>query len=539
MGQTRAISHKDWWTGLVLSALLLALYLPIHRTGAWVGKEGVCLYGSALTVQRKVPYRDYDSFYGPLTTYLHALVFRLGGVNIDTVRLLLVVVLVLNALALYVLARRLLPPLQAAAVSLMGVVFYRFPPHNYVTLYATFFALLSLLTLARSLESTFTPGRGFWVGVGTGLTSVTHHPIAVFLAVSVLGSAALAPRIPQKKGSGYSVRSSLVFLLAFGIGFAGVALPVYGTFASLTSWGALIHQIFPPQIAGEMGRSLPSLSGLVPRSLSGPALYAFAGTAYFWVTFFLVVLMALLLMKEWLRPSGAPVLFLLPLTIFQCLMESKNITLGAPNLLYVQTSFILAGYWGFRWAGGHSGQKSSDDRLSWKKIVIWCVLASWVMLEVGTWATRQFIGRAKPTHRVTTGAGTLYMSPVLGEDTQAVIDFLEKNTAPTDPVAVFPDGTFLSLLSGRPNPFRTTAFDTRLNEVRDTQAQQEMIKTLETGKVPWIVILEWDPGYALRFDPNDVPLVSAYLRKHYSHDSDLGAIKPPLLSFVAHIYRKK
>jgi len=527
----RQISRQDWLVGVLLVVILLALYLPVYRTGAWGVKEGFCLYGSLLTAEGKVPYRDFDSFYAPLTTYLHALMFIIGGVSIDRARLLIVIMLVLNAIVIYILSRRLLPPFQAGLISLMGVAFYQLPPHNYVTLYATLFALLTLAILAHALESSYTPAMGLFVGIGTGLTAVTHHPIAVFLALTVIGSVAFASFLPMGEDRIYSLRDSILFIITFGLGCAGVALPVYGAFASLISWDTLLHQLMPPQVAGEIGQPFPSLTYLIPRSLSGEALYPFSKAVFFWVTLTLVALTTLFLIN---LPTEAPFSFLIPLTIFQCLMESKNITLGNPNLLYCQAAFVLAGYWGFQ-----AVYDETQERHPWRTFIVWGLCAGFLLLEVGSWATQKFIGRAKPTYRVTAGQNTLFMSTALGESTQTIIDFLETNTTPSDSVAIFPDGILVSLFTGRPNPFRTTVIDSGLSRFRDPKAQDELMKTIEKDKVPLIVALEWSEGYLLRFSFNEVPILTAYLKEHYTHIKDLGAKRPPLLSFIAHVYKRR
>jgi hypothetical protein len=72
-------------------------------------------------------------------------------------------------------------------------------------------------------------------------------------------------------------------------------------------------------------------------------------------------------------------------------------------------------------------------------------------------ATAALLGyryRARNTYPLITERGTLIAVPDLGQAMEEAIDFINRETAPGDYVAVMPEGTSLNFFTGRPNPLR-------------------------------------------------------------------------------------
>jgi hypothetical protein len=81
--------------------------------------EGYFVYTSSRVLAGELPYRDFSTPYTPAFFYLNALLFKLFGLDLVTLRLSLVVVRVALVLLLYRLGRRLMPPTFAALAPLM------------------------------------------------------------------------------------------------------------------------------------------------------------------------------------------------------------------------------------------------------------------------------------------------------------------------------------------------------------------------------------------------------------------------------------
>jgi hypothetical protein len=72
-------------------------------------------------------------------------------------------------------------------------------------------------------------------------------------------------------------------------------------------------------------------------------------------------------------------------------------------------------------------------------------------------ATAALLGyryRARNTYPLITERGTIIAVPDLGQAMEEAIDFINRETAPGEYVAVMPEGTSLNFFTGRPNPLR-------------------------------------------------------------------------------------
>lgn len=80
-----------------------------------------------------------------------------------------------------------------------------------------------------------------------------------------------------------------------------------------------------------------------------------------------------------------------------------------------------------------------------------------VMMIVHAFATGILLSaryRIKNVHPIPTERGTMIAVPDLGLAMNQAIDFVNRNTAPREPVAVMPEGTSINFLTDRPNPLR-------------------------------------------------------------------------------------
>jgi hypothetical protein len=78
-----------------------------------------------------------------------------------------------------------------------------------------------------------------------------------------------------------------------------------------------------------------------------------------------------------------------------------------------------------------------------------------IMLD--TFITAGILGyryRARNTYRVATERGTMVAVPDLGQGFEEALNFIERETAAGEPVAVMPEGTSINFLVDRPNPLR-------------------------------------------------------------------------------------
>ncbi|HWP45428.1 MAG TPA: hypothetical protein VNO14_19470 [Blastocatellia bacterium] len=71
-----------------------------------------------------------------------------------------------------------------------------------------------------------------------------------------------------------------------------------------------------------------------------------------------------------------------------------------------------------------------------------------------TMAVMSYRFRSTRTYQISTARGTIFAPADLGRSLDEAIAFINRETAPGEPIAVMPEGTSLSFLTERPNPLR-------------------------------------------------------------------------------------
>ena len=220
-------------------AALVALAAYAAYAGAgwfWIDlmDEGYFLYLASRVYGGDLPYRDFDTYYTPGIFYLHAATFKLFGVSVVPVRVVMAGVRVGCALLMYGLARRLvawpyaiLPPLLVAAVDAVPI---SPEPHP------AWMALMATLLTAEMIARHQVSGRLRWVvlaGATAGLAFLFKQNVGAFAALAVGGYLMLR----RRERVGWSVIAGQATFAA-GLGLAVTVLlgPVLDTPAAATMW---------------------------------------------------------------------------------------------------------------------------------------------------------------------------------------------------------------------------------------------------------------------------------------------------------------
>jgi hypothetical protein len=174
-------------------------YLATFRSLGWFLEDEGALYYQYLRVHRgELPYRDFFTGYAPLGYYLHAWIFSLLGVSIESTRLFLAFVHAITATGLYALARRLatpgfalVPPVLFLVVEPNDIIWI-FSLHNcpYPSWYALAGSVLAIWALLRAGEAETGPSRGAWLfvtGLLAGLTLLFKQNTGVYLLWGISG----------------------------------------------------------------------------------------------------------------------------------------------------------------------------------------------------------------------------------------------------------------------------------------------------------------------------------------------------------------
>jgi len=99
-------SRTDLLIGCVIAVFAAVSALPLMRIASAMD-EGIVLQGGIRILHGQVPYRDFFSFYTPLSYYVAAAAFRVFGETLVGARVVLLIYSALMSLIVYLLARRI------------------------------------------------------------------------------------------------------------------------------------------------------------------------------------------------------------------------------------------------------------------------------------------------------------------------------------------------------------------------------------------------------------------------------------------------
>lgn len=191
---------------LVPCAVFLAGFAYLYaflRLGWFMEDEGVLYYQYLRVFHGQVPYRDFFTGYPPLVYYLHAWAFRLCGVSIQVLRVVMAIVNALTAAGLYAVTRRvagrgaaLIPPVLFLTMQPGDIAVMVFHNSPYPSWYAVTFAVLGTWALLRALEARSANAHAAWLvctGVCGGLTLLSKQTAGIFFLWGATGFLASHP----------------------------------------------------------------------------------------------------------------------------------------------------------------------------------------------------------------------------------------------------------------------------------------------------------------------------------------------------------
>jgi hypothetical protein len=214
-----AAAHATWWL-CALTVLVALAYLLTQLDAHWVpDDEGLLAHSAERVLEGQLPHRDFADVYTGGLSVWHALAFRVGGVDLLTLRYAIMPLVGLWLLTLFACARRFSPPAAAAVLTLLAFV-WSVPnyPAAMPSWYSLFFATFGLYGLLRHLET----GRRSWLlaaGVAGGLSILVKLTGLFVVAAALLYLVVRAGSVAD----GASVRDRLyrpVVLLGLA-GFVG------------------------------------------------------------------------------------------------------------------------------------------------------------------------------------------------------------------------------------------------------------------------------------------------------------------------------
>jgi len=183
--------------GLFLVAVL-SVYVWAARYRLDPLDEGYFIYTSSRVLAGDMPYRDFATPYTPGFFYLNALLFRLFGLDLLTLRLSLVVARVALLLVMYLLARRIMPP--AFALIPLGVLMAedQIPSvwGSHPAWWPTLTMLVAVWCVCQQAER---GGVRWWLvaGLAAGLGFAVKQNLGLFTLAALVGAAVVEAPSPD------------------------------------------------------------------------------------------------------------------------------------------------------------------------------------------------------------------------------------------------------------------------------------------------------------------------------------------------------
>jgi len=179
-------SAKAHVVALLMVWAISACYMSTHFKRGWVPHdEGTLGQSAERVLLGQMPHRDFDDYTGGLT-YVHALMFRLLGINSGSMRVVLFIFFLGWVPAVYYIAARFGEWYSAAAIALLAVAWsvpnYPGPMPSWYNLYFATFGLAALLHYAEVNSRRWL----FVAGICAGLSFLAKITAAYFVCGALL-----------------------------------------------------------------------------------------------------------------------------------------------------------------------------------------------------------------------------------------------------------------------------------------------------------------------------------------------------------------
>lgn len=427
-------------------------------------------------------YTDILYYYGPLSPYLNALLFKVFGIHLATLHWAGIITGALILLMIYWISRRLMSITESIIVGLYTVFICsanpywgnHIQPYSYAALYGYGFAILSLCCTIkflemRSLKSICLGGAAVGLAIISKPELVVLASLPIILSWVITWSAATRRRFsirrlvavktnrqrqvaadqsgdesPHSKNNSYLFYPVWSFLCCVLVVAAG-----YGWFVYYVPYNTLITDNYALLSSPPLAHFSRILSGTNDIKHSLFNLFKFSRNTFFeelsiinWTPFLLLSFIAILLgrfFKRGINNVGVKDKILFILCVFSLSAITRvifNIQLTSPyTALTFATSTIIIGYALFR-----------RQKLRWLIILI-----SALMLIVPTYVGIQKSRKYK-TYAIENNRGTLIAEPYFALPLDKTIQYTEAHTKRDDYVVLLTQGTLLNFLTDRRYP---------------------------------------------------------------------------------------
>lgn len=463
-------------------------------------------------------YRDVHYLYPPFAPYLNSLLYAVFGAHLDVLLAAGIVCAVAITLLALLIGRRILSPFDASLAAAAVIVLCIFKPsgnlvspYAYAALYGMVFALTSLLFTLRYAEK----GRVselLVAGVMIGLAGISKQEFG-FAAAATVTCAVLylhrpAWRVIAARLSAAAVPALLIGLPVYGLAFYNVGwetlvrdchllythLPESLVYYNAQRTGMdrpflSLLQMLGGAAVGGVALSLTVLIGGRTRDAGRTALAAVLISAGVALVVALIagrqwdgsplralpILLICLIIMEWRKGRGAAVFII---SIYSLAILAR-VTLRVPSGgafggFFLPTSLILFFHLFINLLPEYLRRRTGDDGVAVRRVARGLIILTILVMTV-VFSIRY---RKNFTHPIAAERGRIVAPSVTGPAIEEALRFIEANTRPSEPIAVFPEGVDLAFLTGRGTPFRHQILIPGLMLPADERRSIETLRTV-------------------------------------------------------------
>jgi hypothetical protein len=254
--------YKRWGIVGLLYVALAAYYWSFSRYGLNVWDEGGFANGTLRTLNGEKALVDFNpNGYLPGRYWYGVLLFKIFGVEIQSLRIGVILITPPMVLMVYSIGRKIMP----SGFALLAALFILSAPSMYYNRFYTFFVILNLYFLIKILEKR---NLGSFIGLGAGIFLSAFFKFEVTIFSTLISLVVLGLMFSQKhwrkdfnffseKATSLSPPSSKIYFLLGGVLITAILFAIYlgqgdyfnnaykmfvGTYEA---WGNPFPEIFP------------------------------------------------------------------------------------------------------------------------------------------------------------------------------------------------------------------------------------------------------------------------------------------------------
>lgn len=519
---------------VILVATVIATYAHHGHLLIDCGREA---YYPTQILLGKVLYKDILNIYGPFSYFFNAILFKLFGINLNILYIAGCVSAALIASFIYLIAKRFLPPFLSFSIAaftiFLGVLTHYVSnfifPYSYAMLYGLVAFLLSVLFLLK-YEENKNNFNLYLSSFFAGLCLVNKYEFLPYFIVIIYAIIKVKPL--NFKQYFYTIFSLLFMpILCFGILF----LQGLGTNEIVNSM-LLFKQLAQSQTLQyfyhRQGVYFSPKFIKLELIATGKTILALAGfltgfNAKNKILSQILIILSSYLIIMWTNPLSFSLIPILILILV--ITDLKNLKNNLPLQLLVLSAvcFSLKEFWGLIIANygvyfigfllitiiSLIKDKFSNKGINYKAIGIYLMLSATVLSFNNLKGHKEL--------PITTPRGKIYAETSLASSSNALINYINKNTKKTDTIVILPEGAMINFLTQRPTDNYYTSLIPLYVEVF---GGDNIINHFKKTKPEYIIFNNWNTSeYYFSYICQDYAVSFCdFVAKNYKEEKVIG-----------------